>query len=347
MKDYNKILSVMFIDIDCFKDYNSINGCLNGNLVLQELAKILKIIENDNYIAIRYGGGKFALILKNTTKEDALIVSQNIKERFSQKSFSNKIFKDKNELTLSIGIVEFPKEARSYLEIIDACNDSLNKDKISNKIGHECYNDLLNHLQNELKEENKEIIITIKTLIGVIDAKDRYAYGHVQRVVNYANIMANELNLPIEERKKLIYGSYIHDIGKIAINKEILMKKMPLNDSEWQEIRKHPKYGYDMINKIKCLKGVQDLVLYYHERYDGKGYPKGLKGKDIPYLARILVILDSFDAMTTARCYNKPKSYKEGIEELNRCSGTQFDPKFVEIFSKIIENKIINKNEVI
>ncbi len=139
----------------------------------------------------------------------------------------------------------------------------------------------------------------------------------------------------------------MHDVGKICINKETLIKKMPLNNYEWKEIKEHPRYGYDIISKIECLKGIGDMVLYHHERYDGAGYPEGLKGDKIPYLARILIVIDSFDAMTTARPYNTKMSYKEGVEELKRCSGTQFDPKIVEVFIKVINNNILNEKEVI
>lgn len=117
---------------------------------------------------------------------------------------------------------------------------------------------------------------------------------------------------------------------------------MPLNNLEWQEIKDHTKYGCEIIDKIDCLKGMVDMVLYHHERYDGQGYPEGLKGKEIPYLVRILTVIDSFDAMTSYRPYNNKKTYAEGLEELKKCSGTQFDPKVVEIFSKIITNEFLN-----
>lgn len=183
----------------------------------------------------------------------------------------------------------------------------------------------------------------IKTLISVINGKDKYTYGHVERVVDYAKLIGDELNLTKEDRRKLIYGAYIHDVDKISISKETLIKRMPLPNYEWQEIKAHPKYGYEIVSKIECLKDMADMVLYHHERYDGNGYPEGLKGENIPYLSRVLTVIDSFDAMTTARPYNTKKTYKEGIEELRKCAGKQFDYKIVEAFIKVIYKRLLTE----
>ena len=199
-------------------------------------------------------------------------------------------------------------------------------------------------LKNNIKYElNEEVMMSIRILMSIISAKDTYTYQHVKRVAKYARLIAKGLMLSEENGEKLIYGAYIHDIGKININKDTLIKKAPLNNDEWEEIKRHSKYGWEMVNKINCFKGMEDIsnmVLYLHERYDGGGYPKGLEKKDIPYLTRILTVIDSFDAMTSARPYNNKKSYKEGIEELEKCAGTQFDPEIVESFSRVITEKI-------
>lgn len=339
-----KALSVMFVDINSFKIYNDINGHLSGDIVLKEISKILNSVVRKNDIVTRYSGEEFALIFKNTTKEEALILSEEIKNKFNEKRFVSKIFENEKLLTLSIGITEFPRYAKNYLEIIKSCDDDLNRDKILSKASGENYSNILQSIENELKND-KEVITVIKTLISVINGKDKYTYGHTERVVNYAKLMADELRLSKENKRKLIYGAYIHDVGKISIGKEILIKRMPLDNCEWEEIKAHTKYGYDIISNIKSLKDMTDMVLYHHERYDGTGYPKGLKGEKIPYLARVLVVIDSFDAMTTSRPYNIKKSYKEGINELKRCSGTQFDPKVVEVFIRIIENEVLNTED--
>ena len=328
----NKTISVMLIGINQFKRYNDTNGEVSGNLILKDLSEVLSSFENKGDLFARYNEDGFAIIFKDKNRGEVHKICEDIKERFKEKNIETK------KLTLSIGIVEFPKEAKDYLEVIKSCDDNLNKDRMLNKTYTESYSDVLKNIT----DEDKELLSSIKTLISVINGKDKYTYGHVKRVVNYANLIAKELKLSKEDKKHLIYGAYIHDVGKISVCKSILIKKMPLNNLEWQEIKDHTKYGCEIIDKIDCLKGMVDMVLYHHERYDGQGYPEGLKGKEIPYLVRILTVIDSFDAMTSYRPYNNKKTYAEGLEELKKCSGTQFDPKVVEIFSKIITNEFLN-----
>ena len=176
----------------------------------------------------------------------------------------------------------------------------------------------------------------------------RYTYGHVEKVVIYCRAIAEELNLSKSDKDTLIYGAYMHDIGKINIDEDILNKKMKLSDDEWMQLKKHPENGVEIIKSVKALKNVIPLILYHHERYDGKGYPNNLKGEEIPYLARILTIADSFDAMTTNRPYNVRKSFKEAVEELRKCSGTQFDKEIVEVFIKALSktNTLIKQKEL-
>ena len=328
----NKTIRVMLIGINHFKRYNDTNGEVSGNLILKDLSEVLSSFENKGDLFARYNEDGFAIIFKDKNRGEVHKICEDIKERFKEKNIETK------KLTLSIGIVEFPKEAKDYLEVIKSCDDNLNKDRMLNKTYTESYSDVLKNIT----DEDKELLSSIKTLISVINGKDKYTYGHVKRVVNYANLIAKELKLSKEDKKHLIYGAYIHDVGKISVCKSILIKKMPLNNLEWQEIKDHTKYGCEIIDKIDCLKGMVDMVLYHHERYDGQGYPEGLKGKEIPYLVRILTVIDSFDAMTSYRPYNNKKTYAEGLEELKKCSGTQFDPKVVEIFSKIITNEFLN-----
>lgn len=173
-------------------------------------------------------------------------------------------------------------------------------------------------------------------MISVINAKDRYTYGHVERVVVYSRMIADKLKLSKREKEILIYGAYMHDIGKININKEVLMKKMRLTDEEWELLKQHPANGVEIIKSVDSLKDIIPLIISHHERYDGNGYPNKLKGKEIPYLARILTVVDSFDAMTSNRPYNTRKTYEEAAEELEKCSGTQFDPEISAAFIEIV-----------
>ena len=152
--------------------------------------------------------------------------------------------------------------------------------------------------------------------------------------------MADKLNLSEKDKQSLIYGAYMHDIGKINISQNTLMKKMKLTDEEWEELKQHPSNGSEIIKSVEPLQEIIPLIISHHERYDGNGYPNKLKGEEIPYLARILTVVDSFDAMTSNRPYNSRKTYDEGIQELERCSGTQFDPDIVKAFIEIIKSNI-------
>ncbi len=202
------------------------------------------------------------------------------------------------------------------------------------------YTSILDEIKTNIDEKDIELVTSIKTLISVINAKDKYTYGHVERVVIYSRIIADKLKLSEYDKKILIYGAYMHDIGKINISKEILIKKMKITSEEWKILKQHPANGVEIIKSVESLKMLIPLIINHHERYDGKGYPNKLKGKEIPYLARILTVVDSFDAMTSNRPYNDRKTYEEGIEELERCSGTQFDPEIVKAFIEVIRSNV-------
>lgn len=178
---------------------------------------------------------------------------------------------------------------------------------------------------------------TTEALIMAIDAKDNYTKEHCARVANLMVEFARELKLSGEKQELLRKISQLHDIGKIGIKEEILNKPGRLTPEEWEEIKHHPFVGYQIIQPVEFLGEGRDIMLYHQERYDGKGYPAGLKGEEIPLGARMLAIIDSYDAMVTDRPYRKRLPFKEVIAELKRNSGTQFDPKLVKIFIKMIK----------
>ncbi len=177
-------------------------------------------------------------------------------------------------------------------------------------------------------------------MIAVINAKDKYTYGHVERVVLYCTILAEKLELGEKDKRDLIYSAYLHDIGKINISEDLLMKTEQLSGEEWEILKSHPQKAVEIIENIKSLKDMVPVILQHHERFDGSGYPGGLRGEQINYLARILSIADSFDAMTSIRPYQAKKTYNQAKNELIRFAGTQFDPKLVRVFVEAIKNKV-------
>lgn len=336
----NKPVSMIFIDIDYFKHYNDLYGHQKGDTILKEMANVIKENVEDSNIVARYGGEEFAIILPNTREDIAMRIAENLRAKIESTYFEGEENQPNGKITASFGISVYPDKAKDDVDLIKSADDALYRAKFFNKNRVEAYTSILDDIKQNISDEKDiELVASIKTLISVINAKDRYTYGHVERVVIYSRILAEKLRLSEKEKATLIYGAYMHDIGKINIAKDILVKKMKLTNDEWEELKQHPNNGVEIIRPVESLKDVIPLIQFHHERFDGKGYPHNLKGEEIPYLARVLTVVDSFDAMTSNRPYNKRKTYEEGVEELRKCSGAQFDPNIVDAFVKVITSR--------
>ena len=171
-----------------------------------------------------------------------------------------------------------------------------------------------------------------ETLIAAVDTKDLYASGHSSRVKEYTMLAASSLPFSLEELQAIEFGALLHDIGKLWIHDSVLRKAGPLTDEEWYIMRKHALKGAHMLNGIPYLEKVRGIVLYHHERYDGKGYPRGLKGRNIPIEARLVAVADAYDTMTTEHSYRDKMSIDDAINQLIEGSGTQFCPVAVKAF---------------
>ena len=172
---------------------------------------------------------------------------------------------------------------------------------------------------------------TVQALVVTLEAKDTYTSGHSQRVTDYACSVGRRLLLPVQGLAVLRYASQLHDIGKIGITEDILHKPGPLNETEWRVIRSHPVISERIIEPLHFLEGVKGVVRHHHERWDGTGYPDGLRGEDISLLTRILGVADAYDAMTSQRPYRlRPLRPEEAVGEIRRCEGVQFDPQVVK-----------------
>jgi putative nucleotidyltransferase with HDIG domain len=203
----------------------------------------------------------------------------------------------------------------------------------------------LHDRNRDLQQANREVLQmadqlrdtydgTLEALVSALDARDRETKGHSLRVARYMMEVAFHLGIEpgTEDWINMQRGGLLHDIGKIGVSDSILHKPGPLTDEEWVDMRRHPQIGYDMIHEIGFLSGAATIVLAHHERIDGKGYPNGLAGDAIPLGARIFVIADTFDAMTSDRPYRRALPAEVAREEIIRCSGTQFDPRCVQAF---------------
>jgi len=188
-------------------------------------------------------------------------------------------------------------------------------------------------------DESQNIIFTL-TL--TLESKDTNTHGHSERVAKYAMAIAKHLGLDNKDEVNLWRAAILHDIGKIGIPDAILNKPSPLTEDEWSIMKSHPERGAEICSKLKFAQEILPIIKYHHERYDGSGYPGGLKDQSIPFLARIVSIADTVDAITSPRTYrSKPRTMEQAIEELKRCSGSQFDPALVETFIEVYRHDAI------
>lgn len=194
---------------------------------------------------------------------------------------------------------------------------------------------------NEELADSKELLEksyleSIEVLRKTVEVKDVYTRGHSDRVSEYSLLIGEKLNLPPEQMKTLKIGALFHDIGKIGIPDAILLKTDKLTDDEYSEIKNHPAIGAHILSNASIFADIIPIVKHHHERYDGKGYPARLAGEDIPYLARIVAVADTFDAMTSRRSYRQALDFDYTTNEIERCKGTQFDPAIADVFLEIL-----------
>ena len=198
---------------------------------------------------------------------------------------------------------------------------------------------------NILKKQSAILMKAIKALIAAMEAKDEYTSGHSMRVVKYAMMLGDKLNLSQEDRFFLQLSAALHDIGKIGMPDDILKKSASLKEMEFVYMKEHPVIGSKIVSKIDDLKEVAAVIKHHHERYDGTGYPDGLKGEVIPLFARILAIVDAYESLVSDRIYRKSIDMDDAVKILNHNAGTQFDPNLVDLFVEEIKKKHIDLSE--
>ncbi len=205
-------------------------------------------------------------------------------------------------------------------------------------------------INEELAESNEKLekayLDMVETLRYTVEAKDSYTRGHSDRVSEYSVLIGQKVGLPEDQIKTLRIGGLFHDIGKIGIPDSILLKPDKLTDEEYSEIKNHPSIGAHILGSAEIFKDIIPIVKYHHEKYDGRGYPSGLKGEEIPYLARIAAIADTFDAMTSRRSYRGALDLDYVKQEIKRCEGTQFDPQLAEVFLEILDKDFDKIKEI-
>jgi response regulator RpfG family c-di-GMP phosphodiesterase len=204
------------------------------------------------------------------------------------------------------------------------------REELERKVRERTYE--LNEALYDVEESYK---ITLEALVTALDAREHETQAHSQRVREYTLTLAEDLGLKHDDLIQTGRGALLHDVGKIGVRDSILLKPGKLTEEEWVEMRMHPQIGYNILQNIEFLSPAAEIVLCHQERWDGRGYPNGLAGADIPFGARIFAVVDTLDAMTSDRPYRKAMSFEAAIEEIRFCSGTQFDPRVVSAFLSI------------
>jgi len=332
---YGGILSLVILDLDSFKTYNDIRGHLAGDKILSRIGQLIKRTIRNIDLAFRYGGDEFALILPQTGIEQAYVVAERVRRQISNKTWAKQLL-----FTASFGLATWPGDGTTADELCNAADQALYYAKRTggNRI-QVAAKTLLTSTDSYLTTgttAEKGILSIIHALAAAVEARDIYTHGHSQRVRDYAIALAEALGLPTDRTINLSTAALLHDIGKIGIPDELLRKNDKMTAEQWETIQSHTKLAAAIVGRIPSLTPCLPAILHHHERWDGKGYPTGLQGEAIPLEARILAIADAFEAMTASRPYHQPMPLSRAIEELKRNSGTQFDPKLVEVFLNIV-----------
>ena len=309
-------ISIIMADLNGLKLVNDSYGHHEGDKLLVHAADVLKNCCRKEDIVGRWGGDEFLIFLPETDQKEAKKIADRIKHKSEKIKINNK---KKGPIPLSMALGFAVKNSR---------NNDINE--ILNKAEDTMY-------KNKLIESRSVKGHILDTLINTLSEKSQETKNHSTRMKNLALQLGQKISLNSAQLDKLALMTKLHDIGKVIIPEKILNKKEDLTEKEWNKIKEHPATGHRITSSTEEFSHVSKGILAHHEHWDGSGYPQGLKGEEIPLLARIIAIVDAYDVMTHERPYQKTKSKKEAIMELKRCAGTQFDPELVEKFIEIIE----------
>lgn len=312
-------LTFISLDADCLKLVNDTMGHDQGDLLLKNLAGIVKSSLREKDILARVGGDEFIVILLQTGREEAQKIAARVDYNINSYNQENPSL----PISVSMGLYTVDEPGDSLEEVLKKTDELMYQNKT-------------------LQMANNRTRI-INFLISSLAKKDFLDKGHGQRVAHICLKLAQRRGLPPQALSNLALLAEVHDLGLVGIPEEILLKPEPLTASEWEIIRQHPERGYRLAIASSSPELIEnaDLILKHHERWDGTGYPLGLKGEEIPLECRILALADAYDAIVSARPYRQARSKAEALEELQRNAGTQFDPTLVETFAELFKTGMV------
>jgi diguanylate cyclase (GGDEF)-like protein len=304
-----KPISCVMIDVDGLKIINDTFGHASGDDLLKSTARIIVSVMGGVGIISRTGGDEFCIIMPDTDYSAAVSVRNRLVAEVEEFNLKG----PQIPINISIGIAT---SDRSEVEDIYSLYKRADDDMYQYKIGQ--------------SSSGKSRIIDMLQI--ALAERDYISEGHVERLVEMVEKISESMGLPDMVRRNLVLLAKVHDLGKIGIPDEILFKPSRLTDEEYEKMKRHVNIGFSMASRSKELEHIASFILHHHERWDGRGYPAGLRGVQIPLECRILGVLDSFDAMTSVRPYSTGLPRAAALEEIRRCSGSQFDPEVAEKF---------------
>lgn len=340
---YERPLSLIMIDLDFFKQVNDKFGHQKGDAVLKHVGRILREECRDVDFVARYGGEEFVIVMPETTAPSAIDAANRLREKVEMLYLEVNL--PEHQTGASFGVADFPDCAADNTSLIAAADGALlfAKRQGRNRVSYfrdlsdaELSGDDLDSLNSRLEGAGFQ---TIRVLAKAVDVRDQYPEHDMNNLSRVATSLARELSFTPDQVEALILATKLHDIGKIGIPKKILQKTDHLLPEELEILRQHPQMGEQILQEANTVKDLIAAVLYHHERWDGKGYPEGLHGEEIPLMARIVGILDAYRAMRSDRPYSKALSVNEAIAELRSAAGSQFDPTLVEKFVQLLNEE--------
>lgn len=303
-------LSIAICDIDGLRLINDAYGYEEGDHLITKAAKLIEACLTGNYFLSHTGGGEFVLLLPHTDSTAVHQLKIAIKNNIESYNRTNRNLP--YVISVSIGHATKETEEEPMQDVTKAAEEHLSGRKLLN--------------------QNSGHSAIISSIMATLYAKSQETESHGQRIGRFCQMMGEQLGLSPKELDDLQLLSKLHDIGKIGIDDSILNKPGKLSEDEWEIMKQHPEIGHNIAMSTPQLEHIADYILHHHERWDGAGYPMGLKGEETPILSRILSIADAFDAMTEERVYRKAMPYEVAIREIERNTGTQFDPDIARLF---------------
>ena len=331
------VVSVVALDVDNFKEINDRHGHAAGDASLRELAGAFRLHLRPSDICGRIGGDEFCLAVARSSAEE----TEEIVDRLRRHVARLNLGPGNQRVTISAGIAEFPRHSLGREELMHLADGAMYWAKSAGR-NRSCIftaerDFALSAEEQAARAAREGLVNTVHALAKAVDAKDGYTNMHSHRVGDYAAAIAERLGLNESEIDTIRTAGVLHDVGKIGISDRILQKPGELTPEEWAVMRRHSELGRDIIAGAG-MPDIAEYLLHLHERFDGKGYPSGLGGDDIPLQSRILHVADALEAMTSSRVYREAMPLEQAVCELERCAGTQMDPNCVAILLDLLSS---------